>query len=113
MDTETHANAMKQAFLLACDEECTCVPTPEYAEYERKQQEKLSNIADKDERMLRFIFYPFFSDLYPDTEEFVSVCLRCRILGIAEKSLDEDEVGVWRLEHQANYSSTKGDTTNE
>ena len=103
MDTETHANAMKQAFLLACDEECTCVPTPEYAEYERKQQEELGDITDIGERMLRVIFYPFFSELYPDTEEFVSVCLRCRILGVAEDSLDEYEVDSWRAEHQEKY----------
>jgi hypothetical protein len=52
--------------------------------------------------MLRLIFYPFFSELYPDAEEFVSECLRCRILGIAEESLDENEVGLWRMEYRAN-----------
>ena len=103
MDTETLNNAMKQVFLFACSEKCSCVPTPEYAEYERKQHEGLSNIADKDERMFRVLFYPFFSELYPNAEEFVSECLRCRILQIADESLDENEVGVWRMEHQANY----------
>lgn len=65
---------------------CTCVPTPEYAEYLRQEQEDTAGLSPA-ERMLYWINAPKFDGVdYPEN------CPRCAILAQYENAIGEDAV---------------------
>jgi len=80
---------IQQMFGVIAKSKCLCTHSPEYDEFVRNEEAMLADIKDPAERMLKLIFSPMFSELYPNTEDYTSTCLRCELLELLNDVVDE------------------------
>lgn len=97
--TTDYQDIAKRAFILSAESECVCVPTPEYAEHERREQEVMNAIDSPSERLFALLNMPTFGELYPDKKLLERECLRCALIMFFDEIVPERELSEWTSDY--------------